>query len=403
MPIKSVITTERIPIKMWVGENDIEEGAVSQAKNAANLPFTFKHIAVMPDAHSGYGINIGGVVATNPNIIIPNCIGVDIGCGMCVIKTNLTVDDVNIDILKPILGDIRKRIPVGFNHRKDSLESSMPDYDVDKDGKPRNMPEDSIVKKEWKSATHQLGTLGSGNHFCEIQKDESGRIWVMVHSGSRNLGHKVATYYNNLAIEMNDKWYSSVPKEWQLAFLPMDEGGQDYLAEMNYCLDFSYRNRQVMMDDVQQAFKNHIQSIVFHEDSFVNIHHNYAQLENHFNHNVMVHRKGATSAKKGQLGIIPGSQGTASYIVRGLGNPESFTSCSHGAGRMMSRTKAQNELDLAIEKKKLDDQGILHGIRTVKDLDEASGAYKNIDKVMENQNDLVEIVEKLQPLAVLKG
>jgi tRNA-splicing ligase RtcB (3'-phosphate/5'-hydroxy nucleic acid ligase) len=404
MPIKSVIATERIPIKMWLGENEIEEGALAQAKNAANLPFTFKHIAMMPDAHQGFGINIGGVVATTSNVVIPNCTGVDIGCGMCAIRTNLTVDDLDTDTLKSILGEMRERIPVGVgSNRKESLEDLMPDFEVDENGNPRNMPENSVVKREWQKATHALGSLGSNNHFLELQKDENNRIWIMLHSGSRNLGYQVANYYNDLAVELNEKWYSSVPKEWKLAFLPMDEGGTDYLAEMNYCLEFALANRAKMLDDIMLAFENNISSVEFIEDSYVNIHHNYAQLEHHFNKNVMVHRKGATSARNGEMGIIPGSQGTSSYIVRGLGNPDSFTSCSHGAGRIMSRTKAKEELDLKEEKGKLDEKGILHAIRHKNDLDEASGAYKDIDEVMKNQNDLVEIVEKLQPLAVVKG
>jgi tRNA-splicing ligase RtcB len=204
-------------------------------------------------------------------------------------------------------------------------------------------------------------------------------------------------------MDLNKKWYTSVPKEWKLAFLPMDEYGEDYLAEMNYCLDFALANREAMLNDIMCALLKHIPSIEFAEDSYVNIHHNYAQLENHFNKNVMVHRKGATSARKGEMGIIPGSQGTSSYIVRGLGNPDSFTSCSHGAGRILGRKQAKKELDLKEEQKKLDEQGILHSIRHQNDLEEAVGAYKNIDEIMKNQNDLVEIVEKLQPLAVMKG
>jgi len=224
----------------------------------------------------------------------------------------------------------------------------------------------------------------------------------MIHSGSRNLGYKVADYYNKLAIELNEKWHSKVPKEWQLAFLPVDSNeGQAYLKEMQYCVDFAFANRKLMMNRTKYCFDEIISGIEF--DHIINIAHNYASLENHFGKNVWVHRKGATLARKGTIGIIPGSQGTHSYIVEGLGNPESFMSCSHGAGRCMSRTQAKKELNLEIEKKKMDDQGIIHGMRNKNDLDESLSAYKDIKTVMKNQEDLVKVLVELKPLGVIKG
>jgi tRNA-splicing ligase RtcB len=228
----------------------------------------------------------------------------------------------------------------------------------------------------------------------------------MIHSGSRNLGKKVADYYNKIAKELNYKWYSQVPKEWDLAFLPIEtKEANDYIVEMQYCVDFALANRNLMMDRILDCFINtlKIDDLGCKYGGMINIAHNYATWENHFGKNVMVHRKGATLAREGTIGIIPGSQGSKSYIVKGLGNKESFESCSHGAGRKMSRTKATKELNLQEEIKKLDDQGIIHGIRTEKDLDEASGAYKNIDEVMENQKDLIEILVELSPIAVIKG
>jgi tRNA-splicing ligase RtcB (3'-phosphate/5'-hydroxy nucleic acid ligase) len=232
----------------------------------------------------------------------------------------------------------------------------------------------------------------------------------MIHSGSRNLGYKVAKYYNDLAIALNKKWYSQIPKEWELAFLPIDsDEGKDYLQEMQYCIDFALANRKLMMERIKDIFqKEHdkqrkVLHIAVDFDEMTNIAHNYAQFENHFTQNVMVHRKGATLVREGTIGIIPGSQGTKSYIVEGLGNPDSFMSCSHGAGRIMSRTKAKNELNLEEEIKKLNEQGIIHGIRTTKDLDEASGAYKDINEVIDNQKDLVKVLVKLTPIAVIKG
>jgi len=380
-----VITTEKMPIKMWL--DDMEEGALAQAKNLANLPFAFKHIAIMPDSHQGYGMPIGGVLATK-GVVIPNAVGVDIGCGMCAVKLKLT--DISTDALKEYIGRIRKAIPVGFSHHKEAQdESLMPQID--------DMHTMEIVEREYDKALYSLGTLGGGNHFIEIQKGSDGHIWVMIHSGSRNFGLQIAEFYNKEAIKLNEQFYSVVDKKQELAFLPLDSDlGKEYIAEMNYAVEFALANRKLMMDRVLEIFG-------CEHDEMINIAHNYARMEDHFGQNVIIHRKGATLATEDTIGIIPGSQGTKSYIVRGKGNKDSFNSCSHGAGRKMGRMQAQRELNLVDEIKKLDDQGIVHGIRTVKDLDEASGAYKNINVVMENQKDLVEILVELTPLAVIKG
>ena len=391
---------QNIPIKLWLG--DIEEGALKQAENLSKLPFAFKHIAIMPDAHQGYGMPIGGVLATQ-KVVIPNAVGVDIGCGMCAVKTPWKIEEIDIDTIKKIMGKIREAIPVGNGkggrHKKEQEQDLMPDKLYAIDSNNSTVP---ICCLEYRSALTQLGTLGSGNHFIEIQKDNDNYIWIMIHSGSRNLGYKVARYYNELATNLNGKWYAYVPKEHGLAFLPIDsEEGKKYLEEMNYCVDFALANRKLMIDRVAECFYNVIRHKIIDLSQTINIAHNYARMEHHFGHNVMIHRKGATSAKEGEIGIIPGSQGTKSYIVRGLGNPESFMSCSHGAGRVMSRTKARETLNLEEEIIKLDKQGIIHGIRNKKDLDEASGAYKDINVVMENQKDLVEIVTELTPLGVI--
>jgi tRNA-splicing ligase RtcB len=225
----------------------------------------------------------------------------------------------------------------------------------------------------------------------------------MIHSGSRNIGLKVAEYYHKIAQHLNEKWHSKVDKSKNLAFLPIEmQEAKDYFLEMQYCVDFAYANRKLMIDNIHSVFTDCFKGN-FSELEFVNIAHNYARWENHFNTNVIAHRKGATSAKEGEIGIIPGSQGTKSYIVRGMGNKESFESCSHGAGRVLGRKQAQRTLDLEAEITRMDEKGIIHSIRNKSDLDEAPGAYKNIDMVMENQNDLVEILVKLEPLAVIKG
>ena len=259
-----------------------------------------------------------------------------------------------------------------------------------------------ICSDNYENALRSIGTLGGGNHFIEIQKGSDGYIWIMIHSGSRNLGKQVADHYNKIAIELNKKWYSSVDVKQELAFLPIDsEEGQNYINEMNYCVDFALANRKLMMENIKAIFDKCCSYPKY--DDMINIAHNYATMENHFKENVMVHRKGATLASEKTIGIIPGSQGTKSYIVKGKGNAESFNSCSHGAGRKMGRKEAERTLNLEEEVKKLDDMGVLHAIRGIKDLDEAPGSYKNIDEVMENQKDLVEILVELTPLAVVKG
>lgn len=376
----------KIPILSWC--NNPEKEPLEQALNLANLPFAFKHICLMPDTHLGYGMPIGGVLATK-NVIIPNAVGVDIACGMCAVKTSLT----NIDNkhLKKIITKIRNRIPLGHKWHKD--KQKLPE-NIEK-------PAGHVTEREFNKIPYQLGTLGGGNHFIEIQKDKSNNIWIMVHSGSRNLGKQVADYYNNLAKEYNKNINSDIPAKWDLAYFPFDsKQGQEYFKEMQYCLDFAKENRYKMIEFIKKA----IQSVFKCKfDTTINIHHNYAVEETHFNQKLIIHRKGATSAKKDEIGIIPGSQGTPSYIVKGKGNTQSFMSCSHGCGRKMGRRHAQRELNFEKEVEFLNKKGIIHSIRNAKDLDEAPSAYKDIDTVMEEQKDLVDIVTKLEPLAVVKG
>jgi tRNA-splicing ligase RtcB len=261
-----------------------------------------------------------------------------------------------------------------------------------------------IVTQQWQAAHYQVGTLGGGNHFLELQADQQDNVWVMIHSGSRNVGKKVADEYNKQACDLNRRWRSCVPKEWELAFLPLDsKEGQNYLQEMAWCIEFARCNRALMMQRIDEVFQSLFTGAYLDTVNQRDISHNYAKMENHFGANVMVHRKGATFAGENNIGIIPGSQGTKSYIVRGLGNPDSFNSSSHGAGRKMGRNEAEAKLDLAGEIKRMDDQGIIHGIRHQTDLDEAPGAYKSIEDVMAAQADLVDTLVELRPLAVLKG
>lgn len=389
-----ILLGAKVPIKIWA--NEVESSAMEQIKNLANFPFAFDHIAIMPDVHMGFGMPIGGVLATT-KVVIPNAVGVDIGCGIAAVKIPLKISDLSNESLKKIMGEVRQRIPVGFKKHK------IPKKELKLNGNFK------IINQELNSAKYQLGTLGGGNHFIEFQKDEKKNIWIMVHSGSRNLGFKVANYYNDLAKSLVKKNDVKIPESWDLNFLYLDsKEGKDYLNEMEYCVNFAKQNRKVMMKIIVEIFIDILKKEGIHllKKDFgksIDVSHNYARVENHFGKNVVVHRKGATSAKKGELGIIPGSQGSASYIVKGKGNKESFMSCSHGAGRKMSRKMAREKLDLEEEKMKLEKLGVVHGVRNIKNLDEAAGAYKDIEEVMNNQKDLIEIVERLIPIAVIKG
>ncbi len=381
------------PVKIWTDK--VEESAMSQIKNLTTLPFLFHHLAIMPDVHAGMGMPIGGVLAC-VDAVIPNAVGVDIGCGMCAVKTNWRTEDISPDVLrKKIMRGIRERIPLGMAHHKQGQdEGYMPQgHDIDKL---------HVVSLQYIAARRQVGTLGGGNHFIELQRDEEGVLWIMIHSGSRNLGKQVGDYYNKLAIMLNERWHSCVPTDLRLAFLPLrTQEFSSYWAEMQYCVDFALCNRRLMMERIQEVLTDALPGIAF--EPMINIAHNYAAWENHFGKDVIVHRKGATLAQKGIVGIIPGSQGTASYIVEGLGNLDSFNSCSHGAGRLMSRTAAVNTLSLEDEVKRLEDQGIVHAIRSKRDLEEAAGAYKDIEDVIAFESDLVKVKTRLTPIAVIKG
>ncbi|SHH50235.1 RtcB family protein [Desulfofustis glycolicus] len=387
--MKQTITSEAIPIKLWL--DDLAGEALKQARNLANLPFAVHHIAVMPDAHVGYGMPIGAILAAD-GIVVPNAVGVDIGCGMSAIKTSLS--SIEIENLKQVLQSIRTAVPLGFkHHRQPQPLDTMPPLEGSL----------TIVEQEYEAARTQIGTLGGGNHFIEIQRGRDRAIWFMVHSGSRNIGFRVAGHYNKLAVSLSKRWQSTVPASWQLAGLPLDsKEGQNYFREMSYCVDFARANRSAICRRVRQALLDEVSAAITFAEP-VDIAHNYAAIEQHFGKRVIVHRKGATRATTGEKGIIPGSQGSNSYLVRGMGNPESFTSCSHGAGRKMGRKQAQKNLDLDHERRRLEAQGIVHAIRGRRDLEEAAGAYKDIERVIANQQDLVEVIDILTPLAVIKG
>jgi tRNA-splicing ligase RtcB (3'-phosphate/5'-hydroxy nucleic acid ligase) len=409
----------RIPVKSWCG--DMEKDAMQQAVDLANHPVTYGHVALMPDCHVGYGMPIGGVIACD-NAVIPNAVGVDIGCGMGAVRTDVRTASIGGKSgIRMILDFIKERIPVGEgNAHKDErrwagFDNYLKSLNTDEAGLDFSDPAlpGWMDSHAWKLAKKNLGTLGGGNHFIEMQEDEDGNLWLMLHSGSRNAGNRIATVYHKIAIDLDEKYNAAIPTK-NLAFLPFDsKEGQDYIRDMQLAMLYARENRRLMMEVFKEAVSAFIPDAVFTGE--INIHHNYANLENHFGRNLWIHRKGATSAGKDEMGIIPGSMGTYSYIVKGLGNPESFMSCSHGAGRTLSRTEANRRL--TVEECDRAMGGVVYdrwhkakkfGGRKEKssgqyDLSESPLAYKNIDEVIRAELDLVNPVVKLKPIGVLKG
>lgn len=393
-----------IPIKSWCSE--IEPGAMEQAVNLAMHPVTRGHVALMPDCHVGYGMPIGGVIACK-NAVIPNAVGVDIGCGMVAVETDCPAERLKtMKDRRAILEIVKQMVPVG--------EGAAHKAEQDWDGFEKYLDSMPSASFDWpaKLDRKNLGTLGGGNHFIELQASSDGMLWLMIHSGSRNLGYKIASYYHKKALKLNEDLQSSIPAK-DLAFLPADsQSGQDYIRDMNFALDYALENRRRMMACFKNAVADVLGDVAFLRE--VNIHHNYAALEEYSGTPLWIHRKGATSAKLDEIGIIPGSMGTSSYIVRGLGNTESFTSCSHGAGRRMGRGEASRTLSVEACDKAM--EGIVFdrwnkfrskwkkkGEKNLFDLSEAPLAYKDIDEVIESELDLVEPVVKLGPLGVVKG
>ena len=390
----------RIPIKSWCA--DTEPGAMVQAENLAKHPVLAHHVALMPDCHQGYGMPIGGVIATR-DAVIPAAVGVDIGCGMIAVETDVPAERLaEMSFRRAIQEKLKERIPVGegTSHKEQQEWDGFESY-LDHNGQIADFA-NALDRKN-------LGTLGGGNHFLEIQKSDSGFVWLMIHSGSRNLGKRIEEFYHRKAATLNERYHVELPDP-DLAFLPIKEQeGHDYYRDMLFALRYAFENRQRMMKVLKETFVEFVPETKFLRE--VNIHHNYAAFEEHFGETLCIHRKGATSAKLDEIGIIPGSMGTASYIVRGLGNPESFMSCSHGAGRRMSHIAACR--DLTVEECDAAMSGIVcerwqpyrkfGKNKGYLDLSEAPQAYKAIDEVITAESDLVEPLVRLTPLAVLKG
>lgn len=399
------------PIKIWVKDREsVEESCIEQAYNLSNLPFIHKWVALMPDTHTGMGMPIGGVIAAK-DVIIPHAVGSDIGCGMIFVETNIdaellrTVETGNGILMQAIIGSIQRSVPVGRAHHNKMQSSKVINEAMKNIEKYMKAP---TLVPQIEDAYYQIGTLGGGNHFIEFQEDEEGKVGIMIHTGSRHLGKEIGDYFNQIAKELNEKWYSSVPESYNLAFLPAkSDEGRLYLEYMNLALDFAEENREkileAVMKEVTTLLKKHCDLDVTYTNK-LNVHHNYAAMEIHYGRNVWIHRKGAIRAGAGERGIIPGSMGSYSYIVEGKGNAESFESCSHGAGRVYSRTKAKELYSVEKVMCDLKEQAVILGKNNKKDVaEECRFAYKNIDEVIENQLDLITPIKKLKTIGVIKG
>ena len=389
------------PIHIWT--EDIDEGALQQLKNIAKLPFIHKHgVAAMPDVHWGIGATVGSVIATK-GAIIPAAVGVDIGCGMNAVRTSLKASDLP-DSLAEIRHSIERGVPLGAggNHQKsgpawDGLFNRLPKGDA-RWGLPLILA--STSDEGAKRAAGQLGTLGSGNHFIEVCLDENQDVWVMLHSGSRGTGNIIGRQFIERAKQLMEKYFVTLPDK-DLAFFPVNtQEFDDYVSAVSWCQDYAAENRRVMMEEVLRNLHHHIAKPFELTSEAINCHHNYVEKENHHGENVYVTRKGAIRAREGDLGIIPGSMGARSYIVRGKGNAESYHSCAHGAGRKFGRKEAKRRFTVA------DLEAQTQGVECRKDaevLDELPAAYKDIDVVMANQADLVDVVHTLKQVMCVKG
>jgi tRNA-splicing ligase RtcB len=387
-------------IVCWASE--LQDEAREQVERTARLPIIYQHVAVMPDAHWGMGATVGSVIATK-SAVIPAAVGVDIGCGMCAAPTTLDASDLP-DSLTQLRLDIEEAIPVGFSENNDKVaEGIWEAFDLwHLDTQLYNIQETTPGARQKTLGKHQrqMGTLGGGNHFIELCLDEKDRVWIMLHSGSRNIGKVIADVFISQAKEACKMW--QIPLEDpDLAWLPEGTAQfENYWEAVDWAQRYAFANRQVMMARIIRILGAHFGACGIYEEALVNCHHNYVARENHMGHNVIVTRKGAIRAREGDMGIIPGSMGTRSYIVRGKGNPLSFHSCSHGAGRRMGRKAAKRTYNLD------DFHEQTQGVECRKDedvIDEIPGAYKDIDQVMADQTDLVEPVHTLKQVLCVKG
>ncbi len=405
----NVDSSQRVPIKMWTNGVPVEDQAAAQLRNVASLPFIHKHVAVMPDVHWGMGATVGSVIPTK-GAIVPAAVGVDIGCGMMAQRTTLTAADLP-DSLLALRTEIERRVPHGRTNNggpgdrgawHDVPEANDLAYVDLCPGLDQIFAKHPAFQKQWthERVTRHMGTLGTGNHFVEVCLDEESRVWVMLHSGSRGIGNRIGTYFIEKAKEDMRRWFINLP-DADLAYLPQGSDlFKDYCEAVQWAQQYALLNRRLMMDAALAALSQEVPKPFSCDCEAVNCHHNYVSWEHHFGENVIVTRKGAVRAREGELGIIPGSMGARSFIVRGKGNAESFCSCSHGAGRAMSRGAAKKRFTLD------DHIAATAGVECRKDaevIDETPGAYKDIDAVMSAQADLVSIEHTLKQVLCVKG
>jgi tRNA-splicing ligase RtcB len=398
MPIKQVISEGRVPVKVYT--DDVEASARQQLVNLSHLPIIHHHVAAMPDVHTGIGATVGSVIATR-QAIIPAAVGVDIGCGMMAARTSLTADSLDEQRLKRIFDQISRDVPVGREQHKEGRARTAAARPHER-GLRKILHDHPQLEKRFprtQNWVYQMGSLGGGNHFIEVCLDESNRVWAMLHSGSRGIGNAIGTYFIELARRDAERAQLHLPDRDLAYFQEGAEHFDDYVEAVGWAQGYAAANRDAMMELVLEAMRRHLPAFEV-TDEAVNCHHNYVEREYHYGANVWVTRKGAIRARRGDLGIIPGSMGARSYIVRGKGSEESFQSCAHGAGRRMSRTQAQK----AFTQRDFAEQTA--GVMCRKDsgvIDEIPGAYKPIDEVMANQADLVEVLHTLKQVICVKG
>jgi len=398
MPIQKVISKGKVPVKIYT--NEVEASAMQQLYNMAQLPFIHSHLAAMPDVHAGKGATVGSVIPTK-GAIIPAAVGVDIGCGMNAIRLSINANDLP-DNMRAIRSAIEEAVPVGYNmHKYDrARESTIRALAGGLDSIIRKHKKIySMQKKPYQTWIRQIGTLGGGNHFIELCLDENQDVWVMLHSGSRGIGNVIGQYFIALAKKDMGQHIVNLPDKDLAYFTQGAKYFDDYVEAVEWGQDYAMANRREMMHFILNTLRKKLRKFGITKEA-INCHHNYVSREHHFGEDVFVTRKGAISAKEGELGIIPGSMGAKSFIVKGKGNPQSFCSCSHGAGRKMSRSAAKRQFDID------DVSQQTKGVECRKDkgvIDEIPAAYKDIDQVMEHQSDLVEVVHTLKQIVCVKG
>ena len=398
MPIQKVISKGKVPVKIYTDE--VEASAMQQLYNMAQLPFIHSHLAAMPDVHAGKGATVGSVIPTK-GAIIPAAVGVDIGCGMNAIRLSINANDLP-ENMRAIRSAIEEAIPVGYNmHKYDrARESTIRALSGGLDSIIRKHKKIySMQKKPYQTWIRQIGTLGGGNHFIELCLDENQDVWVMLHSGSRGIGNVIGQYFIALAKKDMGQHIINLPDKDLAYFTQGAKYFDDYVEAVEWGQDYAMANRREMMHFILNALRKKLRKFGITKEA-INCHHNYVSREHHFGEDVFVTRKGAISAREGELGIIPGSMGAKSFIVKGKGNPQSFCSCSHGAGRKMSRSAAKRQFDID------DVSQQTKGVECRKDkgiIDEIPAAYKDIDQVMEHQSDLVEVVHTLKQIVCVKG